>query len=177
MTMDPGASVEPLRRLVLLRHAKSSREQDLPDLDRPLSGRGRRDALVAGHRLAELVGPPDLVVCSTAVRTRQTWAQACEAEPEVLGTAPVRFESAVYEAWSDTLLDLLRALPATVGTVVLVGHGPGVPDLAERLNRTSGDGPLGKFRTSAIASFAVVSGWDELGPGTAVLTAFEVPRG
>ncbi|WP_204913304.1 histidine phosphatase family protein [Microlunatus spumicola] len=177
MTMDPGAGVPPLRRLVLLRHAKSSRELDLPDVERPLSGRGRRDAAAAGHRLAALVGRPDLVICSTAVRTRQTWAQACEAEPEVLGTAPVRFEAAVYEAWSDTLLDLLRELPAAVGTVVLVGHGPGVPDLAERLNRTSGDGPLGKFRTSAIASFAVVSGWDELGPGSAVLTAFEVPRG
>jgi len=177
MSADPGATTTPLRRLVLLRHAKSSWEQELPDADRPLSARGRRDAAQAGHWLAEHVGRPDLVLCSTAVRTRQTWARVCEAEPDVLGTTPVRFESSIYEAWSDTLLDLLRQLPADVVTVVLVGHGPGLPDLAERLNRVSGDGPIGKYKTSAIASFAVVGGWDELGPGTAVLTAYEVPRG
>ena len=177
MVTDRPEAPSPLRRLVLLRHAKSSWEDDLPDVRRPLSPRGRRDALAAGHWLAENVGRPDLVLCSTAVRTRQTWARACEAEPDILGTVPVRYESAVYEAWSDTLLDLLHELPVDVTTVVLVGHGPGLPDLAERLNRVSGDGPLGKYKTSGIASFAVFGSWAELGPGTAALTAFVAPRG
>lgn len=165
------------RRLVLLRHAKSSREHDLPDADRPLSPRGRRDAAAAGGWLAEHVGRPDLVLCSTALRTRHTWARVGEAEPDVLGTVPVRLEAAIYEAWSDTLLDLVHGLPDDVGTAVLVGHGPGLPDLAERLNRVSGDGPIGRFRTSGIAVFAVVGSWAELGPGTARLTAYAVPRG
>jgi phosphohistidine phosphatase len=177
MEQEPGSPRPPLRRLVLLRHAKSSWEHEQPDADRPLSGRGRRDAAEAGRWLAAHVGRPDLVLCSTAVRTRQTWARACEAEPDVLGTVPVRFEAAVYGAWSDTLLDLARELPDAVSTAVLVGHGPGLPDLAERLNQVSGDGPLGKFRTSGIATFAVFGPWAELGPGSAALTAYEVPRG
>lgn len=177
MSADPGAKVAPSRRLVLLRHAKSSWEQDLPDFARPLSTRGRRDGLEAGHWLAEHVGRPDLVLCSTAVRTRQTWARVCEAEPDVLGTVPVRFEEAVYEASSDTLLDLVRALADDVATVVLVGHGPGLPDLAERLNRVTGSGPIGKYRTSGIAAFAVDGAWSDLGPGTASLATFAVPRG
>lgn len=172
-----GADGPPVRRLVLLRHAKSSWEHDLPDAERPLSPRGRRDAAAAGGWLSEHVGRPDLVLCSTALRTRQTWARVCEAEPDVLATVPVRFEAAIYEAWSDTLLDLARALPDDVGTAVLVGHGPGLPDLADRLNRASGDGPVGKYRTSGIAVFSVAGPWAELGPGTAGLTAYAVPRG
>ena len=177
MSADPGSNAPSLRRLVLLRHAKSSWDHELPDVERPLSGRGRRDAGEAGHWLAAHVGRPDLVLCSTAVRTRQTWARVAEAEPDVLGPVPVRFEAQIYEAWSDTLLALVRQLPDDVTTAVLVGHGPGLPDLAERLNRLSGDGPVGDFPTSAIALFTVSGSWDELGPGTAGLTAYEVPRG
>jgi phosphohistidine phosphatase len=177
MEDEPGSGTASARRLVLLRHAKSSREQDLADVDRPLSPRGRRDAAAAGSWLAEHVGRPDLVLCSTAVRTRQTWARAVEAAADVLAPAPVRFEATVYGAWSDTLLDLARALPDDVTTAVLVGHGPGLPDLAERLNRVSGDGPLGTFRTSAVAVFTVSGPWAELGPGSTTLTAYAVPRG
>ena len=177
MDVDPGARTEPARRLVLLRHAKSSWEDDLPDVERRLAPRGRRDAAQAGHWLAEHVGKPDLVLCSTAVRTRQTWAGVAEAEPGVLGPVPVRFEPTIYEAWSGTLLDLARGLPEDVGTAVLVGHGPGLPDLAERLNRASGSRPLPPFRTSAVAVFAVSGPWHGLDPGTATLTAFAVPSG
>lgn len=177
MSTDPGGSESPLRRLVLLRHAKSSWEQELPDADRPLSPRGRRDAFAAGHWLAEHVGRPDLVLCSTAVRTRQTWTRVCEAEPAVLGTAPVRFEATIYEASSDTLLNLVRRPPDEVATVVLVGHGPGLPDLAERLNRAAGEGPIGQYRTSAITVYTTSGAWHELAPGTATLIAYEVPRG
>lgn len=177
MEDEPGSGRPPARRLVLLRHAKSSWEHALPDVERPLSPRGRRDARAAGSWLVEHVGRPDLVLCSPSVRTRQTWARVREAEPDVLGTVPVRFEAAIYEAWSETLLDLARALPDDVRAAVLVGHGPGLPDLAERLNRVSGDGPIGKFRTSGVAVFSVAGPWHALGPGTARLTAYAVPRG
>ena len=177
MGVDPGATAAPDRRLVLLRHAKSSWEDDLPDVERPLAPRGRRDAAEAGRWLVAHVGRPDLVLCSTAVRTRQTWAWAAESEPDVLGPVPVRHEPAIYEAWSDTLLDLARGLADEVRTAVLVGHGPGLPDLAERLNRGSGSAPLPAFRTSAVAVFGVTGPWRTLDPGTAVLTAFAVPRG
>jgi len=172
-TDDAGTSP---RRLVLLRHAKSSWDHDLPDAERPLSGRGRRDAAAAGHWLAAHVGRPDLVLCSPAVRTRRTWARACEAEPDLL-EAPVRLEPAVYQAWSDTLLALLQEQPDEARTVVLLGHSPGVPDLAERLNRGSGTAPVGDFPTSATAVFTVTGPWSALGPGSAALEAYAVPRG
>ena len=177
MSVEPGAGTEHGRRLVLLRHAKSSWEDDLPDVERPLAPRGRRDAAAAGHWLAAHVGRPDLVLCSTAVRTRQTWAAVAEAEPDVLGAVPVHHEPSIYEAWSDTLLALARGLPDEVVTAVLVGHGPGLPDLAERLNRGSGAAPLPAFRTSTVAVFALTGPWGALDPGTAVLSAFAVPRG
>jgi phosphohistidine phosphatase len=175
--MSAGSGASGPRQLVLLRHAKSSWDDVLPDVERPLASRGRRDAAAAGHWLAEHVGRPDLVLCSTAIRTRQTWARVAEAEPDVLGTVPVRFEDAIYQAWPDTLLDLVRQLPDGTGTAVLVGHAPGVPDLAERLNRASGDGPVGDFPTSAVAVLNVTGAWAELGPATASLAAYAVPRG
>ena len=171
-----GASTPSQRRLVLLRHAKSSWKHDLPDEERPLSGRGRRDALEAGRWIAAHVGRPDLVLCSTAVRTRQTWAQACEAQPHVLGPVPVRFEAAIYQASSDTLLRLVRQLPTEVLTAVLVGHATGVPDLAEGLHGP-GHGPVGDFPTSAVAAFTLTGAWTDLGTATATLKSYAVPRG
>ena len=166
------------RRLVLLRHAKAvPPEPGQPDAERPLAARGRRDAAAAGRWIAGTVGRPDLVLCSTSERTRQTWAAASAAEALVLAGAEVRLEAAVYQAWPDTLLDLVRALPDAVRTVVVVGHAPGVPDLAERLNRATGSAPVGDFPTSAVAVLAVDGPWPDLGPGTATLTAYAVPRG
>ena len=99
------------------------------------------------------------------------------AAADVLGAARVRYEDAIYQAWPDRLLDLLHDVGDEVGTLVLVGHAPGVPDLADRLNRVTGTGPLGDYRTSAVAVFGIGGSWSELGPATATLTAFEVPRG
>lgn len=164
------------RRLVLLRHAKSSWEDDLPDAERPLSPRGRRDAAAVGHWLAAQVGRPDLVLCSPALRTRQTWTRVCEAGPDVLGTAPVRLEPAIYQASTTTLLALVRELAEDLATVLLVGHAPGLPDLAHRLAATGGGEPLGDFPTSAVAVLRV-GRWAELGVGTAALDAYAVPRG
>src|ERR671921_212111 len=64
------------RTLVLVRHAKSSWDLDVDDHERPLSGRGRRDAVAIGQELAKRGIRPDLVLCSTAVRTRETWEEA-----------------------------------------------------------------------------------------------------
>lgn len=172
-----GTGPPAARRLVLLRHAKSSWEHDQPDVDRPLTARGRRDAAAAGHWLAAHVGRPDLVLCSTAVRTRQTWAGACQAEPDVLGTAALRLEAGIYQAWPDTLLELVRRVPDARATVVVVGHGPGVPELAEQLSRFCGNAPVGDFPTAAVAVLAVEGRWADLGPANARLLAYAVPRG
>ncbi|MEU5365103.1 histidine phosphatase family protein [Streptomyces sp. NPDC005925] len=169
----------PLRRLVVLRHAKSARPEGIPDHARPLAPRGRRDAPAAGHALAEADLLPDLALCSTAVRARQTW----DLVAGQWGTPPpVRHDPRLYAAGADDLLAVVQAVPARVATLLLVGHNPGLEDLVLEL---AGDG-LGdtlrqvrtKFPTSAVAVLARHgTGWRDLAPGTAVLTSVMVPRG
>jgi phosphohistidine phosphatase len=176
------------RKLVLLRHAKSA-WPDLPDHERPLAGRGRRDAPVMGRWLRAAGHVPDQVLCSTARRTRETWQRA---QPELGVAPPVRFEDQVYEASAAQLLDLARPTPPAVKTLLIVGHAPGIPDLALLLAGAAapadGDGGSGvvpqavigrmrvKFPTAAIAVLELTGPWDRLGPGTARLTGFVTPR-
>jgi phosphohistidine phosphatase len=169
----------PLRRLVVLRHAKSARPTGTADHERPLAPRGRRDAPAAGHALAEADLLPDLALCSTAVRARQTWALAAGQ----WGTPPpVRHDPRLYGADAGELLAVVREVPAGVATLLLVGHNPGLEDLILDL---AGDG-LGdtleqvrtKFPTSAVAVLAWHgTTWRSLTPGTALLASVTVPRG
>ncbi|MFJ9929229.1 MULTISPECIES: SixA phosphatase family protein [Streptomyces] len=169
----------PLRRLVVLRHAKSARPEGVPDHRRPLAPRGLRDAPAAGRALAEADLLPDLALCSTAVRARQTW-QLASAE---WGTPPpVRHEPRLYAADVPALLAVVRETPPEVETLLLVGHNPGLADLVRTLAGDGLDDTLdrlrAKFPTSAIAVLAWhAPGWPALAPGAALLTWFRVPRG
>ena len=114
------------RQLIVLRHAKSAWPDGVPDHDRPLAGRGRRDAPAAGRWLAESGHVPDRVLCSTAQRARETWKLA-EAE---LGTHPKTvYEDRVYGASAAELLDLAHEMPESVQTLMLVGHDPAMREL------------------------------------------------
>lgn len=157
------------QRLVLLRHAKSAWRGDLADHERPLASRGRREAPLAGRWLAEHVGGIDLVVCSTAVRTRQTWELV---RAELPGTPEFRAEDRLYDAGAGDLVRVVRELPATAGTALMIGHNPGLEDLVGTL---TGDWPT--MLTSTIAVLAVPGEWSEIAPGQLTLTAVETPRG
>ncbi|MFG2628125.1 SixA phosphatase family protein [Streptomyces sp. NPDC048473] len=165
-------------RLIVLRHAKSARPDGVPDHERPLAGRGRRDAPAAGRRLYEAQCVPDLVICSTARRTRQTWGLVA-AE---LGAAPeVVFEPRVYEASASALVAVVRDVPERRRTVLLIGHQPGVQDLVLSLAGDGDDKAIArahvKFPTSAVAVLVLPGTWARLAPGTAALADFAVPRG
>jgi len=161
--------------LYLLRHAKSSWDDPgSNDRDRPLSPRGRRAAeRLAEHLRAEGVHP-DLVLCSPAVRARQTLARVRRA----LGDPKVTFDEILYAADAERLLARLRTVPAGVETVLLIGHNPGLQDLALDL-AAEGRG-LRKLRaklpTGALVSLSFEGAWSDLGPGRAVLAGFVVPR-
>ena len=165
----------PKRRLILLRHAKSA-WPDVADHERPLAGRGRRTAPAAGRWLRESGHVPDLVLCSTARRARETWQLA----EEELGAHPrTTFEQRVYGASPAELLDLARQTPSGVRTLLIVGHEPTMSDLTLDL---AGDdrGPAldqvrVKFPTAAIAILAFTGSWPELGPGKAKLDNFVAP--
>src|SRR5260370_23212430 len=110
------------RRLILLRHAKSA-WPDVADQERPLAGRGRRDAPTAGRWLRESGNVPDRVACSTARRARETWQLAEEA----LDAHPrTTFEERVYGATAAELLSLARETPSGVRTLMIVGQEPSI---------------------------------------------------
>ncbi|WSQ07609.1 histidine phosphatase family protein [Streptomyces sp. NBC_01231] len=177
--MSAPAGAGPLRHLVVLRHAKSAWPEGVPDHERPLAPRGRRDAQAAGRALAEAGLLPDLALCSTAVRARQTWERA-SAQWDT--PPPVRFDAGVYAADVPELLDAVRAAPVEVDTLLLVGHNPGLEELVLDLAGDGLDDTLDevgvKFPTSAIAVLAWRgTQWHDLAPGTALLTNVIVARG
>jgi phosphohistidine phosphatase len=167
-------------RLVLLRHAKSAWPPGVPDEERPLAERGVRDAAAVGELLAgddDLV--PDLVLYSSARRTRETWTLASRA----WDTPPPAIEQpALYGADADELIELVAELDQGVFTAVLVGHEPTMSTAATKLA-----GPRSspedlerlkeKFPTSGVAVLRFESDWSGVAPGAGVLERFEVPRG
>ncbi len=154
----------------------------MPDKDRPLAKRGLRDAPAAGRWLGEHIGRLDLVVHSDARRTQETWETVEPALRAAGGNATeVRSSGRVYDADVGTLIEVLRAVPDDVGTVLLVGHNPGVQDLVVELAgpRSESGAALAaaKFPTSGLAVLSVAGPWSGLGPHGASLDDFVVPRG
>ncbi|MGW7610676.1 SixA phosphatase family protein [Streptomyces sp. NPDC054766] len=177
--MNARAAAGPRRRLVVLRHAKSAWPEGAPDHERPLATRGRRDAPAAGRAMAGADLLPDLALCSTAVRARETWELAAEQ----WGTPPpVRFDERLYGADVPELLEAVREVPEHVRTLLLVGHNPGLEELVLELAGDGFDDTLDQVRTKFPTSAVAVlvwhgSAWHELGPGDALLTDVVVPRG
>jgi phosphohistidine phosphatase len=187
------------RRLILLRHAKSD-WPDVPDRDRPLAKRGRRDAPRIGRWLHEHGYQPDVVVVSAATRTRQTWDLVA---PELGGLPAVRFEPRAYAASALTLLYLAQELPARYRTALLIAHNPGLSELAtslaappesdrgagpastgpaatrpaatRRAVKDSGPRPAISLPTAAVAVFEFTGDWPSLTPGHARLTNLTTP--
>jgi phosphohistidine phosphatase len=157
---------------MLLRHAKSA-WPDVPDRDRPLAKRGRRDAPVIGRWLRDHGYLPDVVVCSAARRTRQTWELVA---PELGGSRSVTFESRAYAASALTLLYLVRELPGRYRAAMLIGHNPGMAELAASLAEPpGGNGAPIRFPTAAVAVLEFPGDWPDLAPGQARLLDFTTP--
>ncbi|RAG83461.1 histidine phosphatase family protein [Streptacidiphilus pinicola] len=164
----------------MLRHAKSAWPDGVPDLERPLAERGQRDAPRMGTWLHQAGVRPGLVICSPARRTRETWDLV--AGP--LGGEPiVAIEPRLYGAEVEELLEVLREVPAGVGTVLIVAHFPGVQGLTLELaaarhggHRHDLERVREKFPTAGAALLTLPTGWASLRRGTGTLTAFSVPK-
>jgi phosphohistidine phosphatase len=167
-----------VKDLFLLRHAKSSwADTSLPDHDRPLAPRGTKATRALARHLRESNVRPALVLCSTAVRARQT----LDGVSASLGDdVDIWFEDDLYGATDDELLDRVRRLPAAVPSVMVVGHNPGLEDLALTLIGGGDERALAhlhtKFPTGALASLLLPADWKNLGAGEARLTGYVVPR-
>ena len=165
-----------MKRLYLLRHAKSSwKDARLADHDRPLAGRGRRASKAIARQLHDRGIEPELVLCSTARRARETLDRIAPA----LGTPDVAIEPDLYIADAHALLERLRSVPDAIESVMLIGHNPAMHELAIDLARPSptaselADG----YPTAALAVLTVTaSTWRRLGHGTADLVELVRPR-
>ncbi|MCD9142364.1 SixA phosphatase family protein [Streptomyces albireticuli] len=170
-------SAEPTRRIVLLRHAKAE-WSDADDHERPLTDRGRKDAPVAGRWLAGSGIVPDLALCSTAVRTRETWKLAV---PELPQRPRTVYEDRLYEASLGELIAVVNEVSDEVGDLLLIGHNPGMhaladalageaeADLLPRMNRSG-------FPTSAMAVLTFTGSWKSVEHGVGRLVAFWSPN-
>jgi phosphohistidine phosphatase len=169
--------VEEPRRLVVLRHAKSAWPAVI-DHERPLAPRGRRDAPAAGRWLHDGGYLPDQVICSTARRTRQTWEWAA---PALQAAPPVTYDERVYDASVADLLTVIREVPASVATLLLIGHNPGMQELTLALASGGLENALLqvelKFPTAAIAVLSLPGPWSDAAPGEARLADLAIPRG
>lgn len=168
-----------MKTVCLLRHAKSSwADSTLSDHDRPLNGRGRDAAPRVGAHMREAGHLPDLVLCSTATRTRQT-LDAVLSEWEV--EPAIQFEEELYLASPSEMLELVQSVDDTVESLLLVGHNPGTGILAEVL---SGAGPeeslqlmRAKFPTAGLAIIELsVDRWKDVVSGCGSLKEFVRPR-
>jgi phosphohistidine phosphatase len=163
------------RRLMLLRHAKSDwADAGTPDAARPLSRDGRAAcALVARHFSAEGLAP-DLILCSSALRTRQTVRRIAAALPP---NVPVLTEDRLYLASADQLLVRLREIDDGVPNVLLVGHNPGIHALAAGLLPPADRLRIPTFPTAALAVLELGSRrWAELGPAGTRFGSFVTPK-
>ena len=166
-----------MRRLLLLRHAKSAYPAGVSDIDRPLAPRGLKAAPLIGAYVAQEGLRPDRAMVSPARRTQETWAAVA---PFLDGTAQETVPS-LYEASAGRILDAVRSASDAAASLIVIGHNPGLGDLALRL---AGEGPRDpmrelreKFPTAALAVIAFeAESWEAVGYGAGRLERFVRPR-
>ena len=166
-----------MRTVILLRHGKSSwSDSTIADIDRPLAPRGER----ASRRIAKYMRRkkirPVLVLCSPSARTRQTLEAI---QPSLGKSCRVELVPELYAASEPELLEQLQALPESVSAVMLIGHNPGLQDLALALASQGADLQQleEKFPTAALATLVVHGeSWAALSLGDAELVDYVVPR-
>jgi phosphohistidine phosphatase len=155
-----------------MRHAKAVPEDRDGDAERPLAKRGRKAAAAMGDYLAGLKPRPGLVLCSAAQRTRETLDEvmpSLDPAPEVL------YEDRLYLASASRLIERLQHLPESAGSVLLIGHNPGLHQLAMTL-AANGETLAEGFPTAALAVLRFGGAWEALRPHDAKLVDYQTPK-
>ena len=167
-----------MRRLMLLRHAKSDWPDGVDDHERPLAKRGRKACPLMGRYMADEALVPDLAVVSTARRARETWRLV---RPAFDRDIVQHDEPRVYEASASAIRDVIGETEPEVRALLLVGHNPGLHDLALQLIGTASRSDLSglrlKFPTAGLAVIDFRIGqWSEASDGLGCLERFEAPN-
>lgn len=162
-------------RLILTRHAKSSwKHPGLDDHDRPLNRRGREAATSIGRWIAERGYAPDLVLSSTSARTCETWERM---SGDFGDETEIRLVTSLYHADPEEILSALRGA-GTIGTVLVLGHNPGIGEAAELLAAVPPNHPeFERYPTAATTVFDFdIPNWSEAGWDMGQVADFIVPR-
>jgi phosphohistidine phosphatase len=169
-----------MHQLILLRHAKAASQAPLgSDHDRPLTETGRRAAAAVGQAMRKTGIAPDVVLVSSALRAQQTFQGLEEAavwdEWPNMDSLP-----ALYMATPHQIRDMLRELPETVRSALVIGHNPGLHELALSLaGPASQEAELDRLKhgypTCALCEFTVTTNWGRLSSGNATLQRFLQP--
>ena len=174
-----AGDVTVMRRLILMRHARASRPNAAPDFERALEASGEASATLVRHWLSANLPRPDFALVSAARRTRETFDMLSDG---MAGTF-VEFEPRLYNADYRDILELIQVVPDNARTLLILGHNPGIADLAFRLSsRKESDGAALERLTRHVptASFALLSlpastRWADLALGSAKLMKFMRP--
>ena len=168
-----------MRRLLLLRHAKSSWDRPgLPDLERPLAPRGRKSAPLMALRMVKRRWVPDLVLCSPAERVRETWQLMA---PLLGKQIPAKTLRAIYPGAPSRLMMTLHRAPDDARTLLLIGHNPGLGSFAVSLcgagDKKALERMSAKFPTAALAVIDFdAERWSEIAAGAGRLETFVRPK-
>jgi phosphohistidine phosphatase len=173
------------RTLLVMRHAKSAYPEDTPDFDRPLAPRGLRAAVSLGAWIRDQGLAPDLAVCSTAARARQTWDVVRDqlASYQLAGEDEdgemVRYDPRLYQAGPGDLIEVIQETPPEVAILAVVGHNPAVAGLVHVLTADTGPAAhaAASFPTAALAVIGVRRAWGRAGPGCGSLDGYWTPKG
>jgi phosphohistidine phosphatase len=161
-----------MKTLIILRHGKAIDVLISGAKKRELTERGLRDVEAMGKLIGSKVGVPDLIVSSDATRAQQT--------AEIAGKAAgykgdVTYEPAIYDASVDTLISLVRSLPESADSVILVGHNPGFESLSADMAADGAQPP--RLPTSGFAHLQFnTTSWHNVRPGTGTLVAVHWPK-
>ncbi|MEM8936743.1 MAG: histidine phosphatase family protein [Pseudomonadota bacterium] len=170
-----------MKELYLLRHAKSSWAQlGAKDFDRPLNNRGREAAHAMGGFLKDAHLKPDLILCSSARRTRQTLERI---KPQLTSSVSTTFRDQLYHAAAETILATVRAAPDLSNRLLIIGHNPGMHESACALVDPKTSDQVAallmteEFPTACLAQFTFdVAHWRDVAWGAGALTRFVRPK-
>lgn len=161
-----------MKQLTLLRHAKSSwADADQKDYDRPLNARGLRDAPMMAQRLVEQQCTPDLILCSSAHRTRQTAQFILDVHK--LDSNAIDYHDALYLASPGTLLEHVQQCESDINHLMIIAHNPGLESLGRQLHHAA----LSQMPTCAVLSFTLSSNSFVIQPDTEIdLVLHDYPK-
>lgn len=162
-----------MKRLILFRHAKSSWDDEtLTDHERPLAPRGKESVPKMGKFLKQEKLFPQLILCSTAKRAKETLSIFIN---EIKEKIPIRIEKSIYTDGLTGIIDLLQTLPASIDFVMMIGHNPDFEEAAGFF--TQGYFPYKKFSTGSIALIEFnIKNWKEVDEGKGSLVLYKSPK-